>query len=143
MGMLTKAEMVQRVRALAQVLEAVRDLGAAPAEDRLAAWLRSCEGLIGRFQALPEGPLKPDAARSLGRELGELVEAIKREGGLAGLGEETKQALAARLRALPDFQTAPRDYRNWFRELLRDDLDRFASGPGSPPPSKGNPRGSS
>lgn len=125
--MLTKAEMVQRVRALGQLLEAVRDLGAAPAGDRLAAWLRSCESLTGRFQALPEGPLKPDAASSLGRELGELVEAVKREGGLAGLGEEAKRALAARLRALSDFQTAPRDYRNWFRELLRDDLDRFTS----------------
>jgi len=128
--MLTKAEMVQRVRALAQVLEAVRDLGAAPAEDRLATWLRSCESLAGRFQALPEGPLKPDAARSLGRELGELVEAIKREGGLAGLGEEARRALVSRLRALPAFREAPRDYRNWFRELLRDDLDRFTGGPG-------------
>lgn len=125
MGMLTKAEMVQRVRALAQVLEALRALGAAPTGERWAAWLRSCESLTGRFQALPEGPLKPDAARNLGRELGELVEAVKREGGLAGLGEEAKRALATRLRALQDFQTAPRDYRNWFRELLRDDLDRF------------------
>jgi len=126
--MLTKAEMVQRVWALGQLLEAVRDLGASPAEDRLAAWLRSCEGLIGRFQALPEGPLKPDAARSLGRELGELVEAVKREAGLAGLGEEAKGALAERLRALPAFREAPRDYRNWFRELLREDLDRFTGG---------------
>lgn len=134
MGILTKAEMVQRVRALRQLLEAVRDLGdqgtaAEPPRDRLAAWLRSCESLTGRFQALPEGPLKPDVARSLGRELGELVEAVKREGGLAGLGEEAKRALASRLRAFPDFREAPRDYRNWFRELLRDDLDRFASTP--------------
>lgn len=128
--MLTKAEMVQRVRALGQLLEAARDLGAAPAGDQWAAWLRACEGLAGRFQALPEGPLRPDVARGLGRELGELVETVKREGGLAGLGEAAKGALAGRLRALPAFREAPRDYRNWFRELLRDDFDRFTPGPG-------------
>ncbi len=131
--MLTKAEMVQRVRALGQLLEAVRDLGTpGPAKDRLAAWLGTCQALMGRFQALPEGPLKPDVARSLGRELGELVETVKREGKLAGLDDEAKRTLADRLRTLPAFREAPRDYRNWFRELLRDDLDRLIGDPGSP-----------
>lgn len=121
--MLTKAEILARVTAVREIVRHLKPPVASPGT--LRQWTQACEGMLAGLEKLPQGRLSVEAGKEYGRRLGELILTIKLQPGLATLDDGAKAAVAAHLRRLKDFKENEKEYRNWFRELFGEQMDRF------------------